>query len=181
LEFREIDRLVAVKKIEDAEKRRQAEIAAAEELRRQELLRIESAALAGDGNAQYQLALPLLTPDQSSADVELGMSWLRKAADNDVDKAQFELGIRLKVGQGIRRNEVEAEKWFKRAATLGNADAKEALQELTSERRIAVVEAEAVVKRKQEAKQAAERKAAEERAELEAARKRENAQKLRSL
>jgi uncharacterized protein len=49
----------------------------------------------------------------------LAMRWLRLAADKGVPDAQNEVGFLYQRGQGVKRNEAEAVKWFRLAADQG--------------------------------------------------------------
>src|SRR6266704_6820789 len=44
------------------------------------------------------------------------VKWYLKAADQNVAKAQFNLGVCYDDGLGVTKNEVEAVKWFRKAA-----------------------------------------------------------------
>ena len=48
---------------------------------------------------------------------------LRKAAERGDRDAQFELGGRFRLGEGVRRNRVAALRWFYLAAWAGDSDA----------------------------------------------------------
>ena len=49
--------------------------------------------------------------------------WYRKAADQGIAEAQFNLGVMYRDGQGVTQDYAEAVKWFRKAADQGNADA----------------------------------------------------------
>mgnify|MGYP000645520923 CR=1 FL=1 len=53
--------------------------------------------------------------------------WLRRAADQDFVKAQFNLGCVYDNGRGISQNHAEAAKWFRKAAEHGYASAQKNL------------------------------------------------------
>ncbi|MBF0463302.1 MAG: sel1 repeat family protein [Magnetococcales bacterium] len=55
---------------------------------------------------------------------------IRKAADMGDAKSQFELGKLYKSGQGVRQDDNEAARWYRKAAAQGLASAKEALEAL---------------------------------------------------
>jgi TPR repeat protein len=54
---------------------------------------------------------------------ELATEWFRKAAENGEAAAQFELGIRLRVGSFADREPTQAAHWLRRAADQGHAGA----------------------------------------------------------
>jgi len=49
--------------------------------------------------------------------------WYRKAAEQGVAHAQYNLGIMYDNGQGVKQNYAEAVKWFRKAAEQGNSGA----------------------------------------------------------
>jgi S1-C subfamily serine protease len=51
------------------------------------------------------------------------VKWYRKAAEQDDDSAQFQLGTCYFNGQGVQKDIVEAVTWYRKAAEQGNADA----------------------------------------------------------
>ena len=53
-----------------------------------------------------------------------------KAAEQGDPDAQNYLGWMYSHGSGVRRNKVEAVKWYRRAAEQGDSEAKRALEEL---------------------------------------------------
>jgi TPR repeat protein len=53
------------------------------------------------------------------------VKWLRKAAEQNDDKAQFGLAIRYANGQGVPKDDVEAYKWVILAAAQDNEYAKQ--------------------------------------------------------
>jgi len=54
----------------------------------------------------------------------------RGSASEKCAEAQFSLGVVLANGQGVAKNEVEAAKWFRKAAEQGSAEAQVALRQL---------------------------------------------------
>lgn len=50
-------------------------------------------------------------------------NYMCKAAEADIDSAQYELGIKLELGNGCKQNFNEAFKWYLKAAEQGNVDA----------------------------------------------------------
>lgn len=85
---------------------------------------IRSAAMAGDPWAQlnlgaaYDHGLSGVARDPAQA-----VTWYRRAAEQGVDKAQFNLAHCLATGHGTPRDYNEAQRWMQRAAQQGMADA----------------------------------------------------------
>ena len=59
-------------------------------------------------------------------DVE-AVRWYRKAAEQGLAQAQYNLGVMYANGDGVREDDVEAVRWFRKAAEQGLAHAQEAL------------------------------------------------------
>ena len=51
------------------------------------------------------------------------VKWYRRAADQGVAYAQYNLGLMYLKGRGVPKNDAEAVKWFRRAADQGYAEA----------------------------------------------------------
>ena len=51
------------------------------------------------------------------------VKWYRKAAEQNLAEAQYNLGIYYATGQGVAKDEVEAVKWWRKAAEQNIADA----------------------------------------------------------
>ena len=51
------------------------------------------------------------------------MKWYRKAADQGLAEAQYNLGVAYLEGSGVGKDRAEAAKWFRRAADQGMEDA----------------------------------------------------------
>ena len=95
------------------------------EKRAAERAKILSAAGQGDAEAQYKAAGIYLTgPDKN---VELGMSLLRKSAEQGHVGAAEALGAWLMSGQSGAGDPTEAEAWLRKAAETGTARAQHAL------------------------------------------------------
>ena len=58
------------------------------------------------------------------------MKWLRKAAEQGLAKAQYNLGALLANGKDVERDMDEALKWIRKAAEQGYDLAKQALKRL---------------------------------------------------
>lgn len=68
------------------------------------------------------------------------VKWYRKAADQGLAEAQYNLGMMCALGEGAPKDAVEAYKWFNLAAAGGDTDAakeKEALEKELSRAEIA--------------------------------------------
>ena len=59
--------------------------------------------------------------------------WYRKAAEQELAIAQFNLGWIYENGEGVPKDMAEATKWYRKAAEQGDADAKEWLEENAKE------------------------------------------------
>jgi TPR repeat protein len=57
--------------------------------------------------------------------------WYRKAAEQGLAEAQFNLGLRYYKGEGVRKSRTMALKWFRKAAAQGHPTAKDAVKELS--------------------------------------------------
>jgi TPR repeat protein len=89
------------------------------------LTEIRAKAEAGDAQAQCELGYTYrkgelgVTKDDAEA-----VKWYRKAAEQNLAKAQYNLGICYAYGEGVSKDQVEAEKWWRLAAQNGDEDAK---------------------------------------------------------
>ena len=63
-------------------------------------------------------------------DYRRGVSWYKKAAQLNDFYAQYNLGLCYLDGDGVKRNERIAIKWFKKAATQGYDKASDRLLDL---------------------------------------------------
>jgi len=73
----------------------------------------------GDPEAQCNLAMML----QSEGDFEQATVWYRRAAQQGIVQAQFNLGVLLQNGAGTDQDFVEAVKWYEEAAKQGYLNA----------------------------------------------------------
>jgi len=55
------------------------------------------------------------------------LKWYRKAADQGLAKAQFQLGLIYEQGLGVQQDSTEASKWYQKAADQGFEEAKSKL------------------------------------------------------
>jgi TPR repeat protein len=56
------------------------------------------------------------------------VKWYRKAAEQGVETAQYNLGMMYDDGKGVPQDRTEAAKWHRKSAEQGYADAKEWLK-----------------------------------------------------
>jgi TPR repeat protein len=64
-----------------------------------------------------------MTRSKQKDDLNLGVSWYRKAADQGDAMAQNNLGVAYYDGTGVAQDYVQAHKWWNLSAASGNADA----------------------------------------------------------
>jgi TPR repeat protein len=85
---------------------------------------IRLAALGGDRDAQYRLALLHGTGQGVARSDKLALDWLRKAARQRQADAQYLLAAVYMQGKyGVERDEKQGVEWLRRAALNGNLDA----------------------------------------------------------
>jgi len=100
----------------------------------------EYAVLAGEGNAvaQYSLGIYYYYGEEYgyliSQNYSEAIRWFKAAADQGYTDAQVLLGDCYYYGNGTRRDIVEAEAWYVKAANKGNERAKEMLMLILAER-----------------------------------------------
>lgn len=102
-------------------------------LGRVQIERLSGAAEEGDAEAQLELATVLADEYASSGDSSLQRSsdkWLRLAAAQGLPEAQFQLGGRFRLGQGVVQDFEQATAWFRQAADQGLATAMYTLGEM---------------------------------------------------
>lgn len=90
---------------------------------RPEVVRLREAAVGGDPQAQYDLAVALDCGRGVKKDRATSLDWLRKAAEQGHVQAQGALGWRYMAGSGARRDDSAAFEWLRRAAERGNTAA----------------------------------------------------------
>lgn len=73
----------------------------------------------GDPSEDYRLGVEFY----EKGEYEEAVKYYRKAVEQDLDSAQYNLGICYIKGQGVRQNEGEAVKWFIKAAEQGLGEA----------------------------------------------------------
>ncbi len=85
--------------------------------------RTRVAAVQGNAEAQYKLALMLEDGKGIPKDEVEALKWYRKAAEQGYAPAQNILGVTYTTGHGVPNDDVEAVKWYRKAAEHGNASA----------------------------------------------------------
>lgn len=80
------------------------------------------------GNAESQHSLGHLYHDGSdekhiAADAKKSLAWFRAAADQNLAEAQFDVGLAYEEGNGVGKNQGEANRWYTLAADQGNSAA----------------------------------------------------------
>lgn len=85
---------------------------------------IEKRALAGQAEAQHDLAaIYTAGHDGATQDYAKAAFWFRKAADNGIANAAYNLGVLYHQGLGLKKNMKEAIHWYKVAADKGHPEA----------------------------------------------------------
>jgi TPR repeat protein len=83
---------------------------------------------AGDPEAQFQLGLRLVTPqDATDANIKQGAMWVKKAAEQDYLPAMHVLGEFYESGVGVPKDDKRAAEWQQKAADKGMPEAQLAL------------------------------------------------------
>ena len=92
---------------------------------RKVLAEIRAGADKGDAKAQYELGGAFFSGTLGVAKNKAeAVKWYRKAAEQKVADAQYNLGVCYDSGEGVAKDQVEAYKWWLLAAGQGNDDAK---------------------------------------------------------
>lgn len=73
-------------------------------------------------NGDYPTALHELSPPAENGDAE-AIKWYGRAAERDLVRAQYHLGLLYAIGEGVGRNHAIAAEWYRRAAGQGYAPA----------------------------------------------------------
>jgi TPR repeat protein len=81
-----------------------------------------AAADQGRGDAQFNLALLLQASNDQQERVQ-GLRWMAKAADLGVPQAQYEIARRLRVGDGLPADALQAMHYYHEAAEQGHIEA----------------------------------------------------------
>lgn len=89
------------------------------------------AAIRGDAEAQYKLGMNYIQGSMVEKDIDKGMDWISKAADNHHLDAQLHIAsMYLNGGHKVTRDVSQAVKWYELAAESGDADAQFNLGEM---------------------------------------------------
>jgi TPR repeat protein len=92
----------------------------------------EKAARQGSAPAQFQLgnmyAYGLAELPEGADVYRVAAQWYFEAARQGLAEAQYSLAILFVTGSGVQQSQDEAQKWMKRAAAQGHADAKAYLE-----------------------------------------------------
>lgn len=75
----------------------------------------------GDADAQFELGLRLITGEGIRKNEEEGVTWVRRAAEQDHLRAQHVLGSLYEEGVGVSQDLKKAQEWYRKAADLGFA------------------------------------------------------------
>jgi len=89
----------------------------------EQLVKVKTAAEAGDREAMFNLGNRYMEGDGVGKDPAEGVRWLRKAAEAGQTGAMFNLGLLYVNGEGVAKDPAEAVRWYKKAADLGDTDA----------------------------------------------------------
>jgi len=81
------------------------------------------AALKGNINAQFDLAMMYGTGSEVRKDERQAFNWLHKSAFNGHLEATYLMGVSFKQGTGVRVQKELARYWFKKAAKAGHPKA----------------------------------------------------------
>lgn len=108
------------------------------------------AAKIGHAEARYNLGIASIEGIGTSYDAPLAAAFFESAANAGVTEAAYNLGLIYENGLvgGATRNE-DAMLWYKIAADGGNADAKAALQQLSSSLQIGMLDVDKIVEKMQ--------------------------------
>ncbi|MDR0798668.1 MAG: sel1 repeat family protein [Dysgonamonadaceae bacterium] len=87
----------------------------------QELADLKAKAEKGDSEAQFWLAW-YLYENKNYAEA---CKWWKKAAEQGLTVAQYNMGVMYELGKGVTKNMTEAEKWYGKAAREGYKEAQE--------------------------------------------------------
>lgn len=80
----------------------------------------EKSSQQGNKKAQFCLAEMYLLGDGVTKDVDLGMNFLLASAKNGYVFAEYNLGMIYHKGEFVQKNNIEAMKWYQRAADKGH-------------------------------------------------------------
>ena len=88
------------------------------------LILFQQAALQGDAEAQYNLAVLQEQGGAGEPNLEQASVWFSKAAEQGLPAAQVRLGLMYAIGQPMGQDLIEAHKWFFIASKCNHEAAK---------------------------------------------------------
>lgn len=88
---------------------------------------LEPAALRGDADAQNDVGILYVETHTGGSNLTESVRWFRKAADQGLPAAQYNLGASYRAGRGVSQDPAEAVAWFRKAAYQGHARAQHTL------------------------------------------------------
>lgn len=86
----------------------------------------EEAAKHGERLAEFNFAMTLFR-GEAPGSKSSALKWLRKAAEQGLPQAQYNLGLLYENGEGLPRSQADATTWFRLAAGQGHTDAQVSL------------------------------------------------------
>lgn len=95
----------------------------------------KNAAELGHPEAMYNLGISYVQGVGVAADTKRGIDYLERAADGGISQAAYNIGILHESNFIGPINKTEAARWYKRAADMGNTEARDAYTRLASAKR----------------------------------------------
>jgi localization factor PodJL len=83
----------------------------------------QRAAMLGNVKAMHNLAVISTALDKEDTDYKAAIYWFKQAANRNLADSQFNLAILYQNGVGLKKDNIEAYKWFSLAARQGDVDA----------------------------------------------------------
>ena len=90
-------------------------------------------AIAGDTQAQFEMAGMYRDGIGIAPDSPLAFFWFQQAAEGNHSIAQYFLGLMYENGESVPANREEAIRWYTRSAEQGDASGKSKLASLTAQ------------------------------------------------
>ena len=87
-----------------------------------EIMNIETKAIQGDAEAQFDLGLLYEYGRGVKQDYRKAREWFEKAATQDNAEAQYNLGVMYTKGEGVRQNYATAKEWYGKACDNGDQE-----------------------------------------------------------
>jgi len=85
----------------------------------------------GEARAMHNLGVYFFRGEGGPQDLTSAAQWFRKAASAGVVESQYNLGLLYQTGNGVPQDLAEARRWFATAAAGGDAQARQALAQLS--------------------------------------------------